>query len=174
MTTLTMEQRRADFEAMLKRVDLASTALPLCRAVLAETGGPLAALACDVAELCAAWADSAARARTRNPGDQAAARARIVAARCLQMLAERAPDGYLAPIMKTSGHRLYDGGGCDLGMDSTERISWLLSVFGDVASCYHQGYDPLGKIIVHCLRDLTVYAIGAALAAERGLWQEEA
>ena len=170
MTTLTMEQRRADFEAMLKRADLARATIPPCRTALTETGGPLALIARDVSELCYAWAESAHRARTHKPSDQAQARARIVAARCLQALSERDPDGYLEPILKMIGYKLRDR---DLGMDPAERIGWLLSTLGDLASCYHQGYDPSGEIIVYRLHDLLFEAICAALAAERGLWQEE-
>ena len=170
MTTLTMEQRRTDFEAMLKRADLARATIPPCRTALTETGGPLALIARDVSELCAAWAESAHRARTHKPSDQAQARARIVAARCLQALSERDPDGYLEPILQMIGYKLR---GRDLGMDPAERIGWLLSTLGDLASCYHQGYDPSGEIIVYRLHDLLFEAICAALDAERGLWQEE-
>ena len=170
MTTLTMEQRRHDFEAMLKRANMARTTMPQCRAALTETGGPLALIARDVSELCAAWAESAYRARTHKPSDQAQARARIVAARCLQALSERDPDDYLEPILKMIGYKLRDR---DLGMDPAERIGWLLSALGDLASCYHQGYDPSGEIIVYRLHDLLFEAICAALAAERDLWQEE-
>lgn len=170
MTTLTMTQRRHDFEAMLKRADLARTTMPQCREALTETGGPLALIARDVAELCAAWSESAYRARTHKPSDQAQARARIVAARCLQALSERDTDGYLEPILEMIGYNLR---GRDLGMDPAERIGWLLSTLGDLASCYYQGYDPSGEIIVYRLHDLLFEAICAALAAERGLWQEE-
>lgn len=170
MSALTMEQRRHDFEVMLKRADLARATIPPCRTALTETGGPLALIARDVSELCAAWAESAHRARTHKPSDQAQARARIVAARCLQALSERDPDGYLEPILKMIGYTLR---GRDLGMDPAERIGWLLSALGDLASCYHQGYDPSGEIIVYRLHDLLFEAICAALAAERGLWQEE-
>ena len=170
MSTLTMEQRRHDFEAMLRRADLARATIPPCREALTETGGPLALIARDVSELCTAWAESAHRARTHKPSDQAQARARIVAARCLQALSERDPDGYLEPILEMIGYKLR---GRDLGMDPAERIGWLLSTLGDLASCYHQGYDPSGEIIVYRLHDLLFEAICAALAAERGLWQEE-
>lgn len=170
MSTLTMEQRRHDFEAMLKRADLARATMPPCRTALTETGGPLALIARDASELCSAWAESAHRARTHKPSDQAQARARIVAARCLQALSERDPDDYLEPILKMIGYKLR---GRDLGMDPAERIGWLLSALGDLASCWHQGYDPSGEIIIYRLRDLTIEAVCAALAAERGLWQEE-
>ena len=170
MTTLTMEQRRHDCEAMLKRADLARATIPPCRTTLTETGGPLALIARDVSELCTAWAESAHRARTHKPSDQAQARARIVAARCLQALSERDPDDYLDPLLKMVGYKLHDR---DLGMDPAERIGWLLSALGDLASCYHQDYDPSGEIIVYRLHALLFEAICAALAAERGLWQEE-
>lgn len=169
MTTLTMTQRRADFEAMLKRADLARATIPPCKTALTETGGPLALIARDVSELCAAWAESAHRARTHKPSDQAQARARIVAARCLQALSERDPDGYLEPL-REMGHQLNDR---DLGMDPAERIGWLLSTLGDLGTCYHRNLDPNGSITVFRLRSLTVEAVCAALAAERGLWQEE-
>lgn len=169
MTTLTMEQRRRDFEAMLRRADLARATIPLCKTALTETGGPLALIARDVSELCTAWAESAHRARTHKPSDQAQARARIVAARCLQALSERDPDGYLEPL-REMGHQLNDR---DLGMDPAERIGWLLSTLGDLGTCYHRNLDPNGSITVFRLRSLTVESLCAALAAERGLWQEE-
>lgn len=169
MTTLTMEQRRQDFEAMLKRADLARATIPSCKTALTETGGPLALIARDVSELCTAWAESAHRARTHKPSDQAQARARIVAARCLQALSERDPDGYLEPL-REMGHQLNDR---DLGMDPAERIGWLLSTLGDLGTCYHRNLDPNGSITVFRLRSLTVESLCAALAAERGLWQEE-
>lgn len=169
MTALTMKQRRADFEAMLRRADLARATIPPCKTALTETGGPLALIARDVSELCAAWAESAHRARTHKPNDQAQARARIVAARCLQALSERDPDGYLEPL-REMGHQLNDR---DLGMDPAERIGWLLSTLGDLGTCYHRNLDPNGSITVFRLRSLTVESLCAALAAERGLWQEE-
>ena len=89
MTTLTMEQRRTDFEAMLNRANTARATVSRWRATeINVPGKSLAGLARDVAELCAAWAESAYRARTHKPSDQAQARARIVAARCLQAITE--------------------------------------------------------------------------------------
>lgn len=169
MTALTMAQRRTDFEAMLRRADLARATIPPCKTALTETGGPLALIARDVSELCTSWAESAHRARTHKPSDQAQARARIVAARCLQALSERDPDGYLEPL-REMGHQLNDR---DLGMDPAERIGWLLSTLGDLGTCYHRNLDPNGSITVFRLRSLTVESLCAALAAERGLWQEE-
>ena len=172
MTTLTMAQRRHDFEAMLAHADRARQAVSKFWATEEDTPGkPLASLARDVAELCASWATNAKRAEEGHPpSDQVKDLAVLVAARCLQGLSERDPEGYLAPLLKMIDHRL---GSRDLGMDPAERIGWLLSALGDTACCNHQGYDPSGEIIVYRLRDLTVEAICAALAAERGLWQEE-
>ena len=170
MTALTMEQRRHDFEAMLRRADLARATMPPCRTELAETGGPLALIARDVSELCAAWAESAYRARTHKPSDQAQARARIVAARCLQALSERDPDGYLEDFRGRALYSLFDR---DLGVAPNVRIGWLVSCLGDLAACAIEGYNPDGVIVIHRLRVLAIEAICAALAAERGLWQEE-
>nr|DAW11607.1 MAG TPA: hypothetical protein [Caudoviricetes sp.] len=172
MTTLTMKQRRADFEAMLAHAERARQAISKFWATEEDTPGkPVASLARDVAELCASWAAAAKRAKEGHPpSDQAKNLATLVAARCLQALSERDPDGYLEPILKMIGYELRDR---DLGMDPAERIGWLLSALGDLASCYHQGYDPSGEIIVYRLHDLLFEAICAALAAERGLWQEE-
>lgn len=170
MSTLTMAQRRADFEAMLKRADLARQAVSKSWTTEEGTPGkPLASLARDVAELCASWAAAAKRAQTHRPSSQVKDLAVLVAAHCLQAISERDPDGYLEPIQEM-GHQLNDR---DLGMDPAERIGWLLSTLGDLGTCYHRNLDPNGSITVFRLRSLTVEALCAALAAERGLWQEE-
>ena len=170
MTAMTMEQRRADFEAMLRRADLARATMPPCRTALTETGGPLALIARDVSELCSAWAESAHRARTHKPSDQAQARARIVAARCLAALRDRDPDGYLEGARREGGLSLRSR---DLGMPPSVRVGRLITYLGDLAACFTDSYDPDGEIAPHRFRALTVEAICAALAAERGLWQEE-
>lgn len=172
MSTLTMEQRRADFEAMLAHADRARQAVSKFWTTEEGTPGkPIASLARDVAELCASWAAAAKRAEEGHPpSDQVKNLAVLVAARCLQALSERDPDNYLEPLLKMVGYKLHDR---DLGMDPVERIGWLLSTLGDLASCYHQGYDPSGEIIVYRLHVLLIEAVCAALAAERGLWQEE-
>lgn len=171
MTTLTMEQRRTDFEAMLRRADVARRAVSKSWTTEGGTPGkPLASLARDVAELCASWAAAAKRAKEGHPpSDQAKNLAALVAARCLQVISERDPEGYLEPL-REMGHQLNDR---DLGMDPAERIGWLLSTLGDLGTCYHRNLDPNGSITVFRLRSLTVESLCAALAAERGLWQEE-
>lgn len=176
MTALTMEQRRHDFEAMLRRADLARATMPPCRTALTETGGPLAILARDVSELCSAWAESAHRVRTRKPSDQAQARARIVAARCLTLL----DDIHVAnPVKEVSGASVDEvlgplACGEDLHVPADERVGRLLAYLGDVAENYNYGTDEDCHL---ALKDVTALlaakAICAALAAERGLWQEE-
>jgi hypothetical protein len=176
MTTLTMEQRRSDFETMLKRADLARVAMPQCLPALTDTGGPLALIARDVSELCAAWAESAYRARTHKPSDQAQARARIVAARCLLLLDDI---GVADPVKEVVDASVDEALGPltwreDLHVPAVERIGRLLSYLGDVAENYDYGTDDGCRLVI---KDVTALlaakAICAALAAERGLWQEE-
>lgn len=185
MTALTMEQRRHDFEAMLRRADLARATMPPCRTALAETGGPLALIARDVSELCAAWAESAHRARTHKPSDQAQARARIVAARCLQALTDTwwtIPEA-LDFIIEDCAVYCWEGNDdnlnhLDLATAPNVRIQNLIASLGYVAEWW-----PI-KVSTTINRDtlmeqqtslshLAFEAICAALAAERGLWQEE-
>lgn len=175
MTTLTTEQRRTDFEAMLKRADLARATMPPCRTALTETGGPLALIARDVSELCAAWAESAYRARTHKPSDQAQARARIVAARCLLLLDDI---GVTDPVKEVVDASVDEALGPltwreDLYVPAVERIGRLLAYLGDVAENYDCGTGEGCRLV---LRDVTALlaakAVCAALAADRGLWQE--
>lgn len=188
MTALTMEQRRQDFEAMLKRADLARTTMPQCREALTETGGPLALIARDVAELCAAWAESAYRARTHKPSDQAQARARIVAARCLQAITELEDsqgiplDDLLKAVVGDAADIFAAGpdNALDLGVDPRLRAQFLLRSLGDLAACWPAVDDrpsPFGTDTYDqqftALFGLLFESICAALAAERGLWQEE-
>lgn len=174
MTTLTMEQRRADFEAMLKRANRVRAAGQKRREMYPEADGlMLARLTEEVSNLCYGWHEAAHRASlgTLAPYTvgQVTKSALQVAAHCLAALRDRDPDGYLAPI-REMGHQLY---GRDLGVDPAERIGWLLSTLGDLGTCYHRDLDPNGSITVFRLRSLTVESLCAALAAERGLWQEE-
>ena len=189
MTALTMEQRRRDFEAMLRRADLARATMPPCRTALAETGGPLAILARDVSELCSAWAESAHRARTHKPGDQAQARARIVAARCLQMIAANEEEACGVPLDDILKAMVGDAAdifaadpdnALDLGVDPCLRTQFLLRSLGDLAACWPVADDrpsPFGTDTYEqqftAMFGLLFEAVCAALAAERGLWQEE-
>jgi len=189
MTALTMEQRRHDFEAMLRRADLARATMPPCRTALTETGGPLAILARDVSELCSAWAESAHRVRTHKPGDQAQARARIVAARCLQMIAAKEEEACGVPLDDLLKAMVGDAAdifaadpdnALDLGVDPCLRTQFLLRSLGDLAACWPVADDrpsPFGTDTYEqqftAMFGLLFEAVCAALAAERGLWQEE-
>lgn len=177
MTALTMDQRRTDFEAMLKRADLARATVSSWRATGTDIPGkPLAALARDVAELCAAWVSAAHRARSRNPGDHAQRRAVAVAVDCLLLLddigaADPVKEVADASVDETLGPLTWRE---DLYVPAVERISRLLAYLGDVAENYDYGTDDGCRLV---LKDVTALlaakAICAALAAERGLWQEE-
>ena len=189
MTALTMAQRRHDFEAMLRRADLARATMPPCRTALTETGGPLAILARDVSELCSAWAESAHRVRTHKPGDQAQARARIVAARCLQMIAANEEEACGVPLDDILKAMVGDAAdifaadpdnALDLGVDPCLRTQFLLRSLGDLAACWPVADDrpsPFGTDTYEqqftAMFGLLFEAVCAALAAERGLWQEE-
>ena len=177
MTALTTEQRRADFEAMLRRADLARATVSRWRATeINVPGKPLAGLARDVAELCAAWVSSAHRAHAHNPGDHAQTRALAVAVDCLTLL----DDIHVTnPVKEVSGASVDETlgpltWGEDLLVPTVERVGRLLAYLGDVAGNYNYGTDEGCHLV---LKDVTALlaakAICAALAAERGLWQEE-
>lgn len=177
MTTLTMEQRRHDFEAMLKRADLARATVSRWRATeINVPGKPLAALARDVAELCADWVSAAHRARSHNPGDHAQRRAVAVAADCLLLLDDI---GAADPVKEVTGASVDETLGPltwreDLYVPAVERISRLLAYLGDVAENYDYGTDDGCRLVLKEVTELLASkAICAALAAERGLWQEE-
>ncbi len=190
MTALTMAQRRADFEAMLKRADLARRAVSKSWTTEEGTPGkPLASLARDVAELCASWAAAAKRAKEGHPpSDQAKNLATIVAARCLHIicsdedLSDMPPGDLLAAI--TNDAEEWFGAHADewldLGVNPCVRAQCLIQCLGQVASAWPitpdrpspYGYDCIDWKFGSLVR-LAFEAICAALAAERGLWQEE-
>lgn len=189
MTTLTMEQRRADFETMLNRANMARATVSRWRATVPDIPGkPLAGLARDVAELCAAWVSSAHRAHTHNPGDHAQTRALAVAVDCLQAITElegvqgiplddllKAAVGDAADIFAADPDNALD-----LGVDPCLRTQFLLRSLGDLAACWPAiddrpspfGTDTCDQQFI-ALFGLLFEATCAALAAERGLWQEE-
>ena len=189
MTTLTMEQRRADFEAMLRRADLARATASRWRATeISIPGKPLAGLARDVAELCAAWVSAAHRAYAHNPGDHAQTRALAVAVDCLQAITELEgvqgiPFEDLCAAMVDDAEEYFGAHSdewLDLGVDPCLRAQSLLGALGEVAGCWPispdrpnpYGVDPEDWQFSTLFR-LLFEAICAALAAERGLWQEE-
>lgn len=191
MTALTMAQRRADFEAMLKRADLARRAVSKSWTTEEGTPGkPLASLARDVAELCASWVAAAKRAEEGHPpSDQVKNLATLVAARCLHIicsdedLSDMPPGDLLAAI--TDDAEEWFGAPADewldLQVNPCMRAQSLIQCLGNVASAWPitpdrpspYGYDLTDWKFGSLVR-LAFEAICAALAAERGLWQEEA
>ena len=187
MTALTMARRRADFEAMLKRADLARRAVSKSWTTEEGTPGkPLASLARDVAELCASWAAAAKRAKEGHPpSDQAKNLAIIVAARCLHIICSDEdlsdmPPGDLLVAITDDAEEWFGAHAdewLDLGVNPCVRAQCLIQVASawpitpDRPSPYG---DDLTDWKFGSLVRLTFEAICAALAAERGLWQEEA
>nr|DAV87036.1 MAG TPA: hypothetical protein [Caudoviricetes sp.] len=188
MTALTMEQRRQDFEAMLKRADVARRAVS--KSWTTEGGTPekpLASLARDVAELCASWATNAKRAQTHHPSDQVKDLAILVAARCLQALneCESAPDRHDLLDWITARAKFWfeesEEEWLDMGVAPCDRVQSLIGALGRVAVFWpaapcvinQLGEDEGTHVQFDTLVRLTFEAICAALAAERGLWQEE-
>ena len=191
MTALTMEQRRTDFEAMLKRADLARATVSRWRATeINVPGKSLAGLARDVAELCAAWVSAAHRAHAHNPGDNAQTRALAVAVDCLQAITENEEEACGVPVddlLKAIADDAADifaadpDTARDLGVDPCLRVQSLIRALGDLAAVWPVSPDrpsPFGTDTYEqqftALFGLLFEAICAALAAERGLWQEEA
>ena len=190
MTALTMEQRRADFEAMLKRADMARATVSRWRATeINVPGKSLAGLARDVAELCAAWVSAAHRAHAHNPGDNAQTRALAVAVDCLQAITESEEEACGVPVddlLKAIADDAADifaadpDEALDLGVDPCLRAQSLIRALGDLAAVWPVADDrpsPFGPDTYEqqftTLFGLLFEAICAALAAERGLWQEE-
>lgn len=190
MTTLTMAQRRKDFEAMLAHADRARRTVGKFWTTEEDTPGkPLASLARDVAELCASWAAAAKRAEEGHPpSDQVKNLTTLVAARCLHIicsdedLSDIPPDDLLASITDDAeewfGARADEW--LDLEVNPCVRAQSLIQCLGQVASAWPitpdqpspYGYD-FTDLKFGSLARLVFEAICAALAAERGLWQEE-
>ena len=165
MTDLTMEQRRADFEAMLKRASRMRAAGQKRREMCPEADGlMLARLTEEVSTLCYGWHEAAHRATTGVLAPYTVGQVTRAALR------DRDSDGYLEGARREGDLSLRSR---DLGMAPSVRIGRLITYLGDLAACSTDSYDPDGKIAPHRFRALTVEAICAALAAERGLWQEE-
>lgn len=175
MTALTMEQRRQDFEAMLKRANRVRAAGQKRREMYPEPDGlMLARLTEEVSNLCYGWHEAAHRASTGvltpYTVGQVTRSALQAAAHCLAALRDRDPDGYLERAQRDGDLSLRSR---DLGMDPSVRIGRLITYLGDLAACFTDSYNPDGEIAQHRFCALAVEATCAALAAERGLWQEE-
>lgn len=175
MSALTLEQRRADFEAMLRRANRVRAAGQKRRDMHPEADGlMLARLTEEVSNLCYGWHEAAHRASlgTLAPYTvgQVTKGALQVAAHCLAVLRDRDPDGYLEGARREGDLSLRSR---DLGLAPSVRIGRLITYLGDLAACFTDSYDPDGEIAPHRFRSLTVESLCAALAAERDLWQEE-
>ena len=192
MTDLTMEQRRQDFESMLERAN---------RIVRAGRFAPpappepperlLTTLASDVTNLAAVWAECVQTVRDgEHPtrvSTRAAMKALTVAARCLQALSEceAAPDypDVLDWIKSRAKFwfEVREEEWLDMGVAPCDRVQSLLgglsrvAVFWPEAPCVinQLGEDEGTHVQFDTLVRLAFEAICAALAAERGLWQEE-
>jgi len=192
MTALTMEQRRADFEAMLRRAVRVKTNMEKHKGSLNDTpipGEQISTLTLKVGELCGfitktAWSKRDGSVDERRTHEVVMA-SLIVAAECLQGLNST---GWTTPealdfIIEDCAvfcWGLDDGNlnHLDLATDPDVRVQNLIVSLGYVADWW-----PI-KVSTTINRDtlmeqqtslshLAFEAICAALAAERGLWQEE-
>lgn len=159
MTALTMEQRRQDFEAMLKRANMARATVSRWRATeINVPGKSLAGLARDVSELCAAWVSSAHRAHAHNPGDHAQTRALAVAVGCLQAITENEEEVCGIPVDDLLKAMVDDAAdilatdpdnALDIGVDPCLRVQFLLRSLGDLAACWLAA-EPHGGLHAWC------------------------
>lgn len=193
MSTLTMEQRRADFEAMLRRAVRVKANMEKRKGALNDApipGEQISVLTLKVGELCgfitkAAWRQSNGNVDERRTQEIVMA-SLVVAAKCLQGLngtGWTTPEAlkyiiedcavYCWSLENENLNHL------DLTADTDVRVQNLIVSLGYVADWW-----PIKvSTIINCdalmeqqtsLSHLAFEAICAALAAERGLWQEEA
>lgn len=179
----------ADLMDLLRTLGMVLTSEP--RATVKHGIMPVLTLefrARDVAELCTAWATNAKRAQTHRPSGQMKDLAILVAARCLQAITELEgvqgiPFEDLRAAMVDDAEEYFGAHSdewLDLGVDPCLRVQSLLGALGEVAGCWPISPDrpnPYGgdpeEWQFSTLFRLLFEAICAALAAERGLWQEE-
>lgn len=192
MTTLTMEQRRADFEAMLKRAVRVKASMEKHAGALHDTpiaGEQISVLTLKVGELCGfitktAWSQDDGSVDERRTHEVVMA-SLVVAAKCIQGLNGT---GWTTPevldfIIEDCAVYCWEGDDdnlnhLDLATDPDVRVQNLIVSLGYVADWW-----PI-KVSTTINRDtlmeqqtslshLAFEAICTALAAERGLWQEE-
>ena len=191
MTTLTMEQRRADFEAMLKRAVRVKANMEKHKGSLNDApipGEQISTLTLKVGELCgfitkAAWSQSDGSVNDRRTHEVVTA-SLVVAAKCLQGLNSTGwttPEAlnYIIEDCAVFGWRFADENlnHLDLTADTNVRVQNLIVSLGYVADWWPikvstTNWDALMEQQTS-LSHLAFEAICAALAAERGLWQEE-
>lgn len=192
MTALTMEQRRADFEAMLKRAVRVKANMEKHKGALNDApipGEQISTLALKVGELCgfitkAAWSQIDGSVNERRTQEIVMA-SLVVAAKCLQGLngtgwtTSEALD-YIIEDCAVFGWSFADENlnHLDLTTDTNFRVQNLIVSLGYVADWWPikvstvTNWDALMEQQTS-LSHLAFEAICAALAADRGLWQEE-
>lgn len=191
MTDLTMEQRRTDFEAMLKRAVRVKANMEKHSGTLNDTpipGEQISALTLKVGELCGfitktAWSRSDGSLDERRTHEIIMA-SLVVAAKCLQGLngtgwtTSEALD-YIIEDCAVFGWSFADENlnHLDLTTDTNFRVQNLIVSLGYVADWWPikvstTNWDALMEQQTS-LSHLAFEAICAALAAERGLWKEE-
>lgn len=192
MTDLTFQQRRADFEDMLKlAVGVMDNNRRLQEATPETPGGSLARLANEVAVLSSGWLVAVPQV-----GDDAETSLRLsnalimralkVAAHCLQAITDLevskgvAMRDILAAIVSGVDEPFSRPNALDLGIDPHLRVQSLLTNLGGVAKSWPA---PLTinagtKAAAETRQALTLAALACdavctAVAAERGLWRAE-
>ena len=191
MTDLTFQQRRTDFEDMLKRAVRVMDNTGRLQETTSETPErSLARLADEVAGLCRDWVAAVPRAAAGESSlDLSSAvksGALAVAAHCLQAIAALdvskgvAMRDILAAIVSGVDEPFSRTNALDLGIDPRLRVQSLLTNLGGVAKSWPA---PLTinagtKAATETRQALTLAALACdavctAVAAERGLWQAE-
>ena len=191
MTALTMEQRRHDFEAMLKRAVRVKANMEKHKGSLNDApipGEQISTLTLKVGELCgfitkAAWSQIDGSVNERRTQEIVMA-SLIVAAECLQGLNSTGwttPEAldYIVDDCAVFGWSLGNDNlnHLDLTADTNVRVQNLIVSLGYVADWWPikvstTNWDALMEQQTS-LSHLAFEAICAALAAERGLWKEE-
>ena len=192
MTTLTMEQRRTDFEAMLRRAVRVKADMEKRKGALNDASIPgeqISVLTLKVGELCgfitkAAWRQSDGNVDERST-QEIVMSSLVVAAKCLQGLngtGWTTPEAlkYIIEDCAVYCWGLDDENlnHLDLMVETNVRVQNLIVSLGYVAEWWPVkvstviNQDALMER-QNSLSHLTFEAICAALAAERGLWQEE-
>lgn len=193
MSALTMEQRRADFEAMLRRAVRVKANMEKHSGTLNDApipGEQISVLTLKVGELCGfitktAWSRSDGSLDERRTQEIVMA-SLVVAAKCLQGLngtGWTTPEAldYIIEDCAVFGWSFADENlnHLDLMTDTNFRVQNLIVSLGYVADWWPikvstvTNWDALMEQQTS-LSHLAFEAICAALAADRGLWQEEA
>ena len=192
MTTLTMEQRRADFETMLKRAVRVKANMEKHKGTLRDDpipGEQVSNLTLKVGELCdfitkTAWSQSYGRADERHTQEIVMA-SLTVAAECLQGLngtGWTTPEAlkYIIEDCAVYCWSLNDENlnHLDLTVETNVRVQNLIVSLGYVAEWWPVKVSAVinQDALVeqqNSFSHLAFEAICAALAAERDLWQEE-